>query len=133
MDKIIKNQGPRRIHPSSIPFICPVETPEGAQHVRVVNHFSLGTAVTSDIFNVSMIVDLIRDYFKPVRTLIDKPYYNQVMVVINRRPIDLTKMANNICDLFEDFDCACIFQDIYLIMRSDGGKLTNPLVDIQKC
>ena len=100
--------------------------------VGVVNHFSLGTAVTSDIFNVSMIVDLIRDYFEPVRTLIDKPYCNQVMVVMNRRPIGLTKMANNICDLVEDFDYACIFQDIYLIIRLDGGKLTVPLVDIQK-
>ena len=114
-----------------MPFICPVETPEGAQHVGVVNHLSLGTTVTSGIFNVSMIVDLIWDYLEPLSTLIDKPYCNQVMVVINGRPVGLTKMANNICDLLKDFDCAYIFQDIYLIITSDGGRLTVPLVDIK--
>ena len=35
--KDLKNQGPRHIYASSMPFICPVETPEGAQHVGVVN------------------------------------------------------------------------------------------------
>ena len=107
--KDLKNQGPRHIYASSMPFICPVETPEGAQHVGVVNHLSLETALTSGIFNVSMIVDLIWDYLEPLSTLIDKPYCNQVMVVINGRPVGLTKRANNICDLPKDFDCACIF------------------------
>ena len=53
------------------------------------------------------------------------------MVVISGRPIGLTKRANNICDLLEDFDCACILQNVYLIIRSDGGRLTIPLVDIK--
>ena len=78
-----------------------------------------------------MIVDLIWGYLEPLSTLIDKPYCNQVMVVIHGRPVGFTKMTNNICDLLEDFDCACIFQDIYLIIRSDGGRLTVPLVDIE--
>ena len=112
-----------------MPFICPVETPEEAQNVGVVNHLSVGTTVTSGIFNVSMIVDLIWDYLEPLSTLIDKPYCNQVIVVINGRPVGLTKMANNICNLLEYFDCACILQDVYLIIRSDGGRLTVPLVD----
>ena len=53
------------------------------------------------------------------------------MFVINGRPVGLTKMANNICNLLEDFDCACIFQDVYLIITSDGRSLTAPLVDIK--
>ena len=40
-------------------------------------------------------------------------------------------MANNICNLLEYFDCACILQDVYLIIRSDGGRLTDSLVDIK--
>ena len=56
-----------------MPFICPVETPEEAQHVGVVNHLPLGTTITSDIFNVSVIVDLIWDYLELLSTLIDKP------------------------------------------------------------
>ena len=104
-----KNQGPRKIHASSMPFTCPVETPEGAQHVGAVNRLSIGTTVTSRIFNVSMIVDLIWDCLEPLSTLIDKPCCNQVMVVINGRPVGLTKMANNICNLLEDFGCARVF------------------------
>ena len=53
------------------------------------------------------------------------------MVVINGRPVGLTKMANNICNLLEDFNCVFIFQDIDLIIRSDGGRLIVPLVDIK--
>ena len=126
-----KNQGPRQIHPSSMPFIFPLETPEGAQHLGIVNDLSIGTTVTSGIFNISMIVDLIWDYLEPLSTLIDKTYCNKVMVVINGRPVGLTKMANNICNLLEDFVCACIFQDVYLTIRSGSGRLTIPLVDIK--
>ena len=129
--KDLKNQGPQQIYASSMPFICSVETSEGAQHLGVVNHLSIGTTVTSGIFNVSMIVDLIWDYLEPLSTLIDKPYWNQVIVVINGRPVGFTKMANNIRNLLEDFDCVCILKDVCLIIRSDGGRLTVPLVDIK--
>ena len=73
-----------------------------------------------------MIVDLIWDYVEPLSTLIDKPYCNQVTVVINGRSVGLRKRASNICNLLEDFDCACILEDVYLIIRSDGRRLTIP-------
>ena len=67
-----EDQGPKQIHPSSAPFICPAEIPEGAQHVGVVNHLALGRTITSNIFETCMVADLIGFFLRPVSDYIDK-------------------------------------------------------------
>ena len=61
-----KTQGPRQIHQSSFPFIFPVETPEGGQHIGVVNHSALGTTITPNIFQTCIIADLKGCFLRPV-------------------------------------------------------------------
>ena len=67
-----KNQGHRQIHPSSAPFICRVKTPEGAQHLVVINHLALGTTLTANIFQTCMVADLIGCFLRQVSEYIDK-------------------------------------------------------------
>lgn len=131
-----KNQGPRQIHPSSAPFICPVETPEGAQHVGVVNHLALGATLTSSIFLTCMVTDLINSYLLPLEFYIDKlkkRYHGEyLIVVVNGKPVGITNTPELIIQKCKHYDhhVAVTKKGRYLYIRSDGSRLVIPLVDL---
>lgn len=124
-----KNNKIRQLHPSSIFFICPHETPEGQSigivlniaalcHVsRKISHLSIKPAIDSIKMNTGNIKVFINGIY--IRSIDNaREFYNRV------RELRLRKMIA--------YDVTFYYDDYIFEILSDGGRFIRPLLNIQQ-
>jgi DNA-directed RNA polymerase II subunit RPB2 len=136
-----KLTSPRQLHPSSVGFLCVVETPEHAK-VGVTKHLSLIGSITimsEDIYNV------LRQYIKSnVINILDIPidlmrektkiFLNGEWLGVTDNPIDFSKKINQMkmkgeIDR-ENVSIVSLFSDNEIRIYCDSGRFYRPVIKV---
>jgi DNA-directed RNA polymerase II subunit RPB2 len=137
-----KLTGPRQLHPSSVGFLCVVETPEHAK-VGVTKHLALVTSITimsEDLYN------LLRDYIKsnvdnildvPIDILRDKTkvFLNGEWLGVIDEPIEFSKKINQM-KMKGELDRQMVsvvssYVDNEVRVYCDSGRFYRPTIRIE--
>jgi DNA-directed RNA polymerase II subunit RPB2 len=136
IDKSGKLIDPRKLHGTSIGYLCPAETPEG-QSVGVVKNLSYLTIV-SGYSDSSPIYEYIRPY---ISTLEEGNLYDKVKVFLNGRwigishnPIELfydlkSKKYKGIINIFTSIVFNYLHKEI--VITNECGRLLRPLFKVK--
>ena len=137
-----KLTGPRQLHPSSVGFLCVVETPEHAK-VGVTKHLSLVGSVTimsEDLYN------LLRDYVKSnVQNILDIPidslrqktkvFLNGEWLGVIDGPIDFVKKLNQM-KMKGELDRQMVsivpsYAENEVRIYCDSGRFYRPVIKVE--
>ncbi|GHV49401.1 DNA-directed RNA polymerase subunit B [Spirochaetia bacterium] len=130
-----KNTKIRQVHPSSIFFICPAETPEG-QGIGIVLNLAITATVSLKTSTIIVSEFIFNDDIKTVKTKI-----SDVVIFINgcihgytENPYELVSKINN----FKYFnklrkDISVLYNEVLKVINisSDPGRLIRPLINLK--
>lgn len=130
---------PRKLHNTSVGFLCPVETPEG-QAIGVVKNISYMAHITIPT-NSSSLYEYVEPYITKVEDTVSKELYEKIKVFINgawvgvaKDPIELysamkDKKYRGIINIYTSIVFDYKLGEIRIC--SDGGRLTRPLLKVR--
>lgn len=140
-EKTQKVTGPRSLYPSQFGFVCPSDTPEGAQ-CGLVKNFTLTSHVTvfSDPAPIKRILyDLGVEDLMPMS---GEECAKNVVVILNGEPIGITNEPEKICKAFRTARRHSIIKDRYvsiwfstpkqcIFISTESGRVCRPLIIVE--
>jgi DNA-directed RNA polymerase II subunit RPB2 len=144
MGKEGKNTKIRQIHPSSIFFACPSETPEG-QFVGVTLNLSMLAEVSlrNSSVTVKEIIEAIHQHFVPINDInLAQASPNLVTIFVNGGICGVTSKPALLLEDIESLKCErCLRHDIGVVyspemkevhISSDAGRFIRPLINLER-
>ena len=139
IDKTGELIAPRKLHPTTYGFLCPVETPEG-QSVGGVKQISILTHITIPTQS-AFLYEYLQEYIISVDDVVNsKELSNKVKVIINgawigcaKEPINLYNRLkqNKFMGIINTYTSIVFdYKNLELRICNDGGRLTRPLLKV---
>ena len=137
LEKGSKTIGPRKLHNSQWGFVCPTESPDGA-NTGIINHLSLLAQVSSNISTSSIEKALIDLDAKKLINIISVDLYNKCKIFINGKffglhadPLFLYKMLrllklNSFIHYHTSIKWDKHMNEIYIF--TDNGRILRPIL-----
>jgi DNA-directed RNA polymerase II subunit RPB2 len=139
IDKSGKLVPPRKLHPTSWGFICPVETPEG-QSIGVVKNLSSMCHITIHSNSLSL-YEYVNPHIVNISDIQTSSLHDKVKVFINGAWVGITNDASNLYKLLKEMKHKGII-NIYtsivfdykmkeIRVCNDSGRVTRPVMRVK--
>ena len=131
-----KTIGPRKLHNSQWGFVCPSESPDGA-NVGIINHLTIMTKISINIEEEGIYEALLELDMKPLQDIIYSNLHDNCKLFLNGRFIGLHKnpallkkilklyKLNSIINCFTSISWNSLLNEMYIFC--DSGRIVRPV------